>query len=101
MGPKVEHLPVPLFPWQDAKLKELNAKILDLADTCEGGSLAEDDELRKLFAPEDKVLLAHSSPVVVSSTFWIHKETKPVMLSTRRTLRRPSTVSKKRCNVEM
>eukprot|EP00796_Vickermania_ingenoplastis_P010629 gene10628-biopygen7590 len=56
MGPKVEHLPVPLFPWQDAKLKELNAKILDLADTCEGGSLAEDDELRKLFAPEDKVL---------------------------------------------
>lgn len=56
LGEKVEHLSVPLFPWGDVRLQELNAKILDLVDACEGGSLTEDTQLRKMFTTDDQVL---------------------------------------------
>lgn len=53
-GRKVEKLTVPLFPWTDTRLRELNAKIMDAIDSIEGGS--GEDTLRKMFISDEEVL---------------------------------------------
>jgi len=54
-GRKIEHLQVPLFPWGDHKLRELNAKILDMADSMEGAGPA-DGRLAQFFIRDDDFL---------------------------------------------
>eukprot|EP00796_Vickermania_ingenoplastis_P006594 gene6594-biopygen4192 len=60
-GPKVDKLQVPLFPWSDHVLRELNTKILDAVAsvrTLEGGALPSPaaDKTHQMFASEASVL---------------------------------------------
>jgi len=56
-GPKVAHLQVPLFPWDDARLRELNIQILDgiSIDPVSGGGVVTPSD-RQLFIPDAEVL---------------------------------------------
>lgn len=54
---EVEKLTVPLFPWTEHPLRELNAKILSHVDTgITGGDTDEDEYPRAIFVPHAEVL---------------------------------------------
>eukprot|EP00796_Vickermania_ingenoplastis_P000930 gene930-biopygen770 len=60
-GHKVDRLQVPMFPWSDHVLRELNTKMLDAVasvGSLEGGEypLTEAERLKKMFAREESVL---------------------------------------------